>query len=199
MRVLRRPKRRVAMRQPTVQPAPLAVRARMFGVAPTSRVAGGAASEFWGISVTLTCCQTRQLPLTFQSDLCQEVRTGLLPGPIGTRTAQPARGLVKMVKTIAKRMLASTVLRLPWGAREAIHDALCDRLGSTETMARAASRAGVTGISAPGRWGTIQSAASDRSILPVYARTGDWARRTHEALADFFPRPAGPTSTLAPT
>ena len=96
-----------------------------------------------------------------------------------------------MVKAIAKRMLASTVLRLPWGAREVIYDALCDRLGSTETLARAASRAGITGISAQGRWGTVQSAASDRSILPVYARTGDWARRTHEALAEFFSEAGG--------
>ena len=96
-----------------------------------------------------------------------------------------------MVKTIAKRMLASTVLRLPWGAREAIYDALCDRLGSAEIMARAATRAGIIGISASGRWGTIQSAASDRSILPVYARTGDWARRTHEALTEFFSETGG--------
>ena len=91
-----------------------------------------------------------------------------------------------MVKAAAKRMLASTVLRLPRGAREAIYEALCDRLGTTETMVRAASRAGITGISASGRWGTIQSAANDRVILPTYARTGDWAKRTHEALAAFF-------------
>lgn len=88
-------------------------------------------------------------------------------------------------------MLASTVLRFPWGAREAVYDALCDRLGSTETLARAASRAGITGISAQGRWGTIQSAASDRSILPAYARTGDWARRTHEAFTKFFSETGG--------
>ena len=96
-----------------------------------------------------------------------------------------------MVKTIAKRVLASTVVRLPWGAREAIYEALCDRLGATETMARAASRAGITGISASGRWGTIQSAANDRAILPTYARTGDWARRTHDALAEFFAETGG--------
>ena len=96
-----------------------------------------------------------------------------------------------MVKTIAKRVLASTVLQLPWGAREAIYEALSDRLGATEAMVRAASRAGITGISASGRWGTIQSAANDRAILPTYARTGDWAKRTHDALAEFFSETGG--------
>lgn len=96
-----------------------------------------------------------------------------------------------MVKATAKRMLASTVLRMPWGAREAIYEALCDRLGPAETMVRAASRAGIAGISASGRWGTVQSAANDRTILPIYARTGDWARRTHETLAAFFSNAGG--------
>lgn len=113
-------------------------------------------------------------------------RNGLFKQQVWTKTARSAPGLVEMVKAVAKRMVASAVLRLPWGARETIYEALCGRLGTTETMARAAARAGITGVSASGRWGTIQSAASDRAILPTYARTGDWARRTHGALAEFF-------------
>lgn len=81
-----------------------------------------------------------------------------------------------MVKPIAKWLLASTVLRLPWGACEAIYAALCGRLGTAETMRRAASRAGITGINASGRWDNIQGAASDRALLPIYAQTGNWAR-----------------------
>lgn len=93
-----------------------------------------------------------------------------------------------MVTTIATQVLASTVLQLPWRAREAIYEALRDRLGATETMMRAASRAG---ISASDRRGTIQSAANDRAVLPTYARTGDWAGRTHDALAEFFSEAGG--------
>lgn len=96
-----------------------------------------------------------------------------------------------MVRAIAERMLASTVLRGPCGAREAIYEALCDRLGTTETMVRSASRAGITGSSASGQWGTIQSAASDRATLPAYARTGEWAKRTHDVPAEFFSEAGG--------
>lgn len=55
-----------------------------------------------------------------------------------------------MVKWIAEQKLASTILLLRWGAREAVHEALCDRLGTAESMTRAAAQAEVSALSRSG-------------------------------------------------
>lgn len=90
------------------------------------------------------------------------------------------------IKTMAKAVLGSAVRRLPWGARAAVFEALCAQMGNNEVLVRAATKIGVTEFGAPGQWGVIQSAATDRAILPTYARTGDWAQRTHQVFSNFF-------------
>ena len=58
-------------------------------------------------------------------------------------------------------------------------------------MTRAAAKAGITGFSAKGRWGVVQSAATDRKVLLAYAQTGDWARRSREVFEKFFAADGG--------
>ena len=109
------------MRQPTVQPAPAAVRPRMFVAAPTSRGAGDAAFETWEIRVTLLLNHTLSINISTRN--LPERRNGLFRQQVWTKTARSAPELVGTVKAVAKRMMAFTVLRLPWEAREAIPEA----------------------------------------------------------------------------
>ena len=94
-------------------------------------------------------------------------------------------------KAVAKRVIAAAALRLPWGAQRAVFDALCDGMVPGEALTRAAAKAGITGFSAPGQWGVVQSAATDRKVLLTYAQTGDWARRSHEVFERFFAEDGG--------
>ncbi len=90
------------------------------------------------------------------------------------------------MKSAAKTLLKFAARRLPWGAREAIFEALCERLGPTEALSRIAGQIGITGFSAKGAWGVIQSSAADRAVLPSYARTGVWGARTVDAFQRLF-------------
>jgi FkbM family methyltransferase len=96
-----------------------------------------------------------------------------------------------MMKSILKRSLGRATARLPWGAREAIFDALCAKFGPAEVIARAAPRAGIAGITAVGRYGEIRSAPSDTTVFWQYARSGEWARRTNDTLIEFFANRGG--------
>ena len=95
------------------------------------------------------------------------------------------------MKSTAKRVLRSFIRRLPWGARESIFDELCLRMGEGEAFRRLAARMKITGISANGDYGLIQSAWNDLAILPSYAQTGRWAARTVEFFEEFFTADGG--------
>ena len=91
------------------------------------------------------------------------------------------------MKARAKQVLKSLVVRLPWGARMAIAEALKSHDSDDYSeFARLAAKANVVTIIVDGEYGLIGSAASDRIILPIYSRTGTWAGRTNDELASFF-------------
>ena len=89
-------------------------------------------------------------------------------------------------KSLIKQMLGSTVAKLPYGAKEAILEALCLDLKAQQTIARLAPRAGITAITGTGSYGDIRSSVSDLTIFPIYAKTGLWAGRTNDLLTGFF-------------
>ncbi|MBW4092022.1 MAG: FkbM family methyltransferase [Proteobacteria bacterium] len=91
-----------------------------------------------------------------------------------------------MIKRLAKQGLHNAVRRLSWGAREAAFDALVQRMGEEEAFCRLAARIGISGVIANGAYGFFESASNDRVILPTYARTGRWARRTNDFFIEFF-------------
>ena len=91
------------------------------------------------------------------------------------------------IKQRTKRVLQSMVMRLPPGARLAALDALAERMGMDQrVLTRQAARANIGGFLVEGEWGRFQSAIEDQMILPIYARSGTWARRTNVELIAFF-------------
>jgi FkbM family methyltransferase len=66
-------------------------------------------------------------------------------------------------------------------------DALSERMETDpRILTRHAARAKIEGFFVDGEWGRFQSTIEDRMILPIYARTGTWARRTNIELIGFF-------------
>jgi FkbM family methyltransferase len=96
------------------------------------------------------------------------------------------------MKEVAKHFLQSMAVRLPWGARSALLDAL-NSLHSTDRawLIRQAAQANIAGFLVDGEWGLIQSAIGDQMILPIYARSGTWARRANLELINFFKGTSG--------
>jgi FkbM family methyltransferase len=91
------------------------------------------------------------------------------------------------MKEVAKRLLRSMAVRLPFGASVTLLDALSHRHGTNHAwLIRQAAQAKIAGFLVDGEWGLIQSAVDDKMILPIYARTGTWARRTNLELIAFF-------------
>ena len=95
------------------------------------------------------------------------------------------------MKTAIKQALKAAAVRMPWGAREAVFEALVAKRSSREMLSRSAALAGITGFLAPGKWGIIQSSAADQCLLTDYAKTGDWAATTHGAFTRFFAETGG--------
>jgi FkbM family methyltransferase len=91
-----------------------------------------------------------------------------------------------MVKNIGRKALRSAVMRLPWGAREAIFDGLLHRMGPYEVFARAIPHLGYTGLLADGEFGLMQSATNDRVGLDLYGRMGTFGRRSTTFFEQFF-------------
>jgi FkbM family methyltransferase len=91
------------------------------------------------------------------------------------------------VKDVAKRLLASGAAHLPWGARQAIYEALAMRQnGPWAEIRRFAREVGITGLIAEGESGIIQGDAEDTTILPAYARQKTWASGTNQLFIDLF-------------
>src|SRR5487761_1991079 len=65
----------------------------------------------------------------------------------------------------AKNLLKAAVMRMPWGANEALFEALCVRMGPAEIMARCAPRLDYLQLCASGRYGLIQSAPQRRPAV----------------------------------
>jgi len=85
------------------------------------------------------------------------------------------------------------VKRFPWGANEAILEALFDRMGTEQILARCTPRLDHLQLCASGSYGLIQSALNDGLILPAYARTGVYEPRMASLFRDFFASQGGGT------
>lgn len=90
------------------------------------------------------------------------------------------------LKSIGRKALRTAVMRLPWGAREAIFDGLLHRLGPYEMFARTIPHLGYTGLLADGEFGLMQSATNDLVGLDVYGRTRTFGRRSTAFFEQFF-------------
>lgn len=98
-----------------------------------------------------------------------------------------------MLKKLAKRTLKAAVKRLPWGASEALFEALCSRMGVDEMIARCQPRVDYLQLCASGSYGLIQSALNDDLALPAYARTGVYEPRMATLFREFFSSHGGGT------
>lgn len=96
-----------------------------------------------------------------------------------------------MLKQLSKNLLTAGAAKLPWGAREALLQALSDRVGPSEMYSRAATALGIRTWMASGEYGLIQSSGADGVVLPSYARTGVWARQTVQLFKEFFAETGG--------
>jgi FkbM family methyltransferase len=95
--------------------------------------------------------------------------------------------IVKDAKTIAKNALRHAAVHLPAGGRAALFEALWDREPHDHRrLVREATRCNIAGFLIDGEWGTFQSSTNDLMILPIYAATGTWAKRTNLELIEFF-------------
>src|SRR5487761_2258729 len=93
----------------------------------------------------------------------------------------------------AKNLLKAAVMRMPWGANEALFEALCVRMGPAEIMARCAPRLDYLQLCASGSYGLMQSALNDGLLLPAYARAGVYEPRLATLFQAFFDRNGGGT------
>jgi FkbM family methyltransferase len=87
-----------------------------------------------------------------------------------------------LVRRLSKRVVSS----LPKVAQEAIFEQMCDDFGRFAVISRLAPGCNVVALRASGKYGVIQSASDDKSILMQYAKTGTWAERTNSLLQSFF-------------
>lgn len=83
--------------------------------------------------------------------------------------------------------------RFPWGANEALLEALCARMGAEQILARCSPRLDHLQLCASGSYGLIQSALNDGLILPAYARTGVYEPRLAALFHEFFASRGGGT------
>jgi FkbM family methyltransferase len=95
------------------------------------------------------------------------------------------------MKEAAKRLIRSMAVRLPSRVSFILLDALSYRHTDHAWLVRQAAQINIAGFLVDGEWGLIQSAIGDRMILPIYARTGTWARRTNLELIAFFKGKSG--------
>lgn len=97
------------------------------------------------------------------------------------------------MKELVKAAIKSSVGRLPWGANEALFEALLARMGGAELLARCMPKIDYLHLCADGEYGLIQSALSDGLLLPDYGRTGVYEPRMAKLFHDFFEYSGGGT------
>jgi FkbM family methyltransferase len=98
-----------------------------------------------------------------------------------------------VMKNLARNALKAMVKRFPWGANEAIFEALLARMGPDQIFALCSTGLDHLQLCASGSYGLIQSAVSDGVVLPVYARTGAYEPRLAELFHEFFATHGGGT------
>lgn len=97
------------------------------------------------------------------------------------------------MKSFAHSLLARAAASLPWGAREAIFDRLCERKGRYEALSAIARTVNVRTFQVAGDYGVIQSSSNDVTVLATYAATGRFADRSNMILKSFFDKHDGGT------
>lgn len=97
------------------------------------------------------------------------------------------------VTSVVKSIIAGTVASLPRGGRDAVTDRLVVKGMPFRVFSKLATQFNVLSVSVNGEYGIIQSAASDVTILSVYALTGRWASLANDLFQDFFERHDGGT------
>jgi len=76
--------------------------------------------------------------------------------------------------------------RIPESTQARLLEQLSDAMGPWRILAQLAPRCRIESVKVTGVYGTVQSAATDQVMLPIYAQTGLWAQRTNELLTSFF-------------
>ena len=71
-----------------------------------------------------------------------------------------------MLKKILKTSLRSIARRVPWGAREALLQGLCERSGNERALAYLARSLGYSALMADGEYGVIQGCCDGKWQLP---------------------------------
>jgi FkbM family methyltransferase len=85
------------------------------------------------------------------------------------------------------------VKRLPWGANEALFEAVSTRMGAAEVMARCAPQLQYLYLCADGKYGMMQSSLNDGLLLPHYGRNGCYDEDLTRLFGEFFTRSGGGT------
>jgi FkbM family methyltransferase len=76
--------------------------------------------------------------------------------------------------------------RLPEATQARVLEQLTAAMGPWRMLAQLVPRCRIDAIKVTGAYGTVQSAATDQVMLPIYAETGRWAQRTNNLLISFF-------------
>lgn len=92
---------------------------------------------------------------------------------------------------LVRRVSRGVLSGLPKVVSEAVLEAICDDFGRFAVVSRLAPGSNVVALRASGKYGIIQSASSDSSVLKHYAKTGTWAERTNSLLQSFFANTGG--------
>jgi FkbM family methyltransferase len=90
------------------------------------------------------------------------------------------------MKKFLKSVLGSLVVKLPWGARKAIIQAIADDLGPLHVIQDLVQKARVSRLETTGNYGVIISSATDRIVFGTYATTGWWARDSNDLIVSSF-------------
>jgi FkbM family methyltransferase len=92
-----------------------------------------------------------------------------------------------VIKHAVKSLIRSVVPCLPWSVRQRLLDALCAKPeGEVEIISRMAPAIGITEFGATGEYGLIRGPASDKIVVPGYARSGTWSAGINATLVAFF-------------
>jgi FkbM family methyltransferase len=97
------------------------------------------------------------------------------------------------MKELAKAVIRAGVRRLPWGANEALLEAICSRMGAEAVMARSATQLNYLHLCADGKYGLMQSSLNDGLLLPTYGRAGTYDEDMATLFREFFARHGGGT------
>jgi FkbM family methyltransferase len=117
------------------------------------------------------------LPQRAQGQLLQQVGASA----ILARVSDDARS------HLLQQVFASRILtRVPSTVQGLFLDQLCESMGPWNILAYLAPRCRLESVRVRGQYGSVQSAATDQVMLPIYAQTGLWARQTNDLLRSFF-------------